>query len=57
MTKKPNILPVDRETWKKMHYDSLYYVPTKAYDEYDFLKILSLKNKEVTEKDGRQNEQ
>ena len=48
---KVNTLPVDRETWKLMHYDSLYYVPSKAYNEYDFLKILSMKRQEVKEQD------
>ena len=51
MTKKPDILPVDRETHRLMRYDTLYYVPNKPYDEYDFLKILSMKRKEVKEKD------
>ena len=48
--KKPDILPVDRETWKKMHYDALYYVPNKPYDEYDFLKILSMKKEKFHQK-------
>jgi len=46
MTKKPDILPVDRETHRLMRYDAMYYVPNKPYDEYDFLKILSMKRKE-----------
>ena len=45
------IYPIDRETHKLMKYDSMYYVPTKAYDEYDFLKILSMKRQEVKDKD------
>jgi len=44
--KKPEILPVDRETHRLMKYDAMYYVPNKPYDEYDFLKILSMKRKE-----------
>lgn len=44
--KKPDILPVDRDTWKKMKHDSMYFVPSKSYDNYDFLKTLSLKNDE-----------
>lgn len=53
--KKPkiDILPVDRDTWRKMQHDSLYFVPHKPYDEYDFLKTLSMKKKkEVKDKDG-----
>lgn len=53
MTKKPDILPVDRDTWKKMKHDPMYYVPSKVYDDYDFLKVLSMKKKGV-KKDGRQ---
>ncbi len=47
--KKPkvDILPVDRDTWQKMHYDPMYFVPHKPYDEYDFLKTLSMKKKKV----------
>lgn len=45
------IYPVDRETHRMMHYDAMYYVPHKAYDEYDFLKILSMKRKGVKEQD------
>ncbi len=39
---KPKVYPVDRETWRMMHYDPMYYVPHSAYDEYDFLKVLSM---------------
>jgi len=53
MTKKPDILPVDRDTWKMMQHDPMYYVPHKAYDEYDFLKILSMKRKEVKQEDDK----
>ena len=49
--KKPDILPVDKDTWKLMQYDSLYYVPNKPYDDYDFLKILSMKRKGGDKKD------
>lgn len=49
---KIDILPVDRDTWQKMHYDPMYFVPHEPYDEYNFLKILSMKKKtEVKEKD------
>jgi hypothetical protein len=51
--KKPEVLPVDRETHRLMRYDALYYVPNKAYDEYDFLKVLSLKNQKGGDKDGK----
>lgn len=53
--KKPkvDILPVDRDTWQKMHYDPMYFVPHKPYDEYNFLKILSMKKRtEVRKQDG-----
>ena len=44
--KKPDILPVDRETHRLMKYDPMYFVPKSPYNEYDFLKILSMKRKE-----------
>ena len=46
MTRKVDTLPVDRDTWKLMHYDSMYFVPHSPYNDYDFLKILSMKRKE-----------
>ena len=50
--KKSKTITIDRETYKLMPYASaMYYIKDKAYDEYDFLKILSLKNKEVKKKD------
>ena len=48
---KVDILPVDREPWKKMHYDPMYFVPHSPYDDYNFLKILSMKRQEVKDKD------
>ncbi len=52
MSKEIKKLPVDAETHKLLNYDSLYYVPHSPYDEYEFLKKLSIKkfisnNKEV----------
>lgn len=38
-------LPVDKETHKLLNHDPMYYVPHAPYDEYEFLKKLSLKNK------------
>ena len=52
--KKPDILPVDKDTHELMrHYNmgSLYYVPNTPYDDYDFLKILSMKRKGGDKKD------
>jgi len=50
--KKIKKLPVDSETHKLLGYSSLYYVPDKPFDEYEFLKKLSkLKKKEVIKKE------
>ena len=36
-------LPVDKDTHKLLNYNPLYYVPHAPYNEYEFLKKLSMK--------------
>ena len=43
--KKLKKLPVDKDTHKLMKHDPMYYVPNAPFDEYEFLKKLSLKIK------------
>ncbi len=43
MTKKDDIEPMSRKEWKAMKHDSTHFVPSKPYDDYDFLKNISMK--------------
>lgn len=54
MTKKDDIEPMSRKEWAAMKH-SKDFIPSKAYDNYDFLKTLSLKKKpEVTGKNANE---
>lgn len=55
MRKKLENLPIDKDTHKLMHYDSLYYVPNSPFDEFTFLKKLSKIKKKEVKKDSRIN--
>jgi len=41
---------MSRKEWDKMKNDSKHFIPSKPYDNYDFLKVLSIKRKEVKDK-------
>lgn len=47
MTKKDDIEPMNRKEWDAMKNDSKHFIPSRPYDDYDFLKVLSMKKQEV----------
>lgn len=46
MPRKSKNIHMTREQHRLMDYDYHHYIPKEPYDQYNFLKILSLKNKE-----------